>query len=103
MSAYWGNFLIRKTGLYKSAHGLMTQVMEAKVLQTLLTLDRLPHAIKLVRPPFTIATRFTKKDQIRIFGSRRIAHGCAEKLNSLYAQWDGSWLGIFRLKQTDDS
>ena len=76
---------------------------EAKVLQTLLTLDRLPHAIKLVRPPFTIAARFTKKDQIRIFGSRRIAHGSAEKLNSLYAQWDSSWLGIFRLKQTDDS
>ena len=74
MTAYGGNFLIRETGLDKSAHGLMTQVMKAKVLQPLLTLDCLPHPIKLVRSPFTISTRFTEKDQIRIFRSRRIAH-----------------------------
>ena len=87
MSAYCGNFLIRETGLYKSAHGLMTQVMEAKVLQALLTLDLLPHPIKLVRPPLTIATRLTEKDQVCTFRSSRIAYGCAEKLNSLDAQW----------------
>ena len=68
MAADGGNFLIRKSGLDKSAHGLMTQVMEAKILQTLLSLDRLPHPIKLVRPPLTIATWFTEEDQIRIFG-----------------------------------
>ena len=73
MPAYGRNFLIRKTGLDKSAHGLMTQVMKAKIFQPLLTLDRLPHPIKLVRPPFSIATWFTEKDQIRIFRSRWIA------------------------------
>ena len=82
MPAYGGDFLIRKTGLYKSAHGLMAQVMEAKVLQTLLALDRLPHPIKLVRPPFTIAPRFTEKIKSVSLGRVGLltAH---EKLNSL--------------------
>ena len=71
VSADGGNLLIRKTGLNKSAHGFMAQVMKAKVLQTLLALDRLPHPIELVRSPITISTRFSKEDQIRIFRPRR--------------------------------
>jgi hypothetical protein len=42
MPAYGGNFLVRKTSLDKSAHGLMTQVMKAKVLQILPTSYKYP-------------------------------------------------------------
>ena len=67
VAANCGNFLVRESCLNKSTHGFMSQVMKAKVLQSLHFLDSLPHPVELVRSPNTITTRFSEEDQIRIF------------------------------------
>jgi hypothetical protein len=60
------HLLVRETGFNEPAHRLMSKIVKAHIFQALFPLDPLPHAIKLIGTPITVASRLPCEDHIRV-------------------------------------
>jgi hypothetical protein len=81
----------------------MSQIVKAHIFQALFPLDPLPHAIKLIGTPLTVASWLPREDHIGVHRTTGIAQLLSEQLGRRGTERHGSRLRILRFEQPDNA
>ena len=102
VAADGGDFLVGESGFDEAANGLMTEIVEVQIDESVVSFNLLPHPVGRVRTPFPVTTWLAKEDQVCVDRPHWIVERRAEQFGGRAAQRHCSRLSVLGMQEPDD-